>query len=114
MRETCLFCVSKHLAQAVVLVNESVTGYPLHSWLAVGHLAEAETESVEKYPTFANKIRSVRLALMGQEGEFFPESLMNLLKEAREIAEIINGVDDRQRTHQILFRNANVTKKSED
>lgn len=103
MRDTCLFCVSKHIAQAIVLVNESATGYPLHAWVAVGHLAEAETESLVKYPDLAQQIRKVRLALMGQDGEFEPLSLMQLLQEARNVASKINGIDDATRTYNILF-----------
>jgi hypothetical protein len=37
MRETCLFCVSKHLSQAIVLTTECAQGYPMHVWLAIGH-----------------------------------------------------------------------------
>ena len=44
MREQCLECVLKHLAQAEVLMAEAELGYPLHRWLAVGHLAGAEAE----------------------------------------------------------------------
>lgn len=33
MRETCLFCVSKHVAQAIVLMQEAFSGYPIHRWL---------------------------------------------------------------------------------
>ena len=103
MRETCLFCVSKHIAQSIVLVNEATTGYPIHIWIAVGHLAEAETECASKYPAFANKIRTVRLALMGQEGKFNHLSLMDLLKEAREIASKINNVDEETRIYNIIY-----------
>lgn len=44
IRETCIECCIKHVAQAVVLLCEVPKGYPLHKWLAVGHLAEAEDE----------------------------------------------------------------------
>lgn len=36
MRNSCLFCVSKHISQAIVLTIESVLGYPIHLWLAAG------------------------------------------------------------------------------
>lgn len=103
MRPVCLFCVSKHIAQAIVLVTEATLGYPEHIWLAVGHLAEAETESVSEFPELADKIREVRLALMGQEGTFQHDSLMTLLKLARNEAEIINGISERERVRDILF-----------
>jgi hypothetical protein len=102
MRETCLFCVSKHLSQAIVLVTETCTGYPLHIWFAIGHLAEAETESVSEYPEFAQKIRKVRLTLMGQDGKFNHTDLVDLLIEARGIAEQKNGIPEKERIAEIL------------
>lgn len=90
-RETCLFCVSKHLAQAQVLLDEARQGYPLHRWLAVGHLAEAESEALTDYPLFAQKIRCTRMVLMGQECTTFDEeSVMELLAYARKLAEGVN------------------------
>jgi len=44
MRKHCLECALKHVAQALVLLCEVPKGYPLHKWVAVGHLAEAEDE----------------------------------------------------------------------
>ncbi len=103
MRETCLLCVSKHIAQSIVLVTECCLGYPIHIWIAIGHLAEAESESCSEYPLFAQKIRCVRLALMGQEGEFKHTDLVNLLKEARQLAEKINGIGEEVRMQDILY-----------
>jgi hypothetical protein len=87
LRETCLYCVRKHLAQAIVLNIEARLGYPLHRWLAVGHLAEAESEAVNEYPELAEKIRLVRLALMGKEGELKGPEMMALLQAAEAVAE---------------------------
>lgn len=61
MRESCAKCVLKHLAQASVLLDESLLGYPEHKWLAVGHLAEAESEALGLDEALANGIRQVRL-----------------------------------------------------
>ena len=44
MREHCWECVMKHIAQACILEGEARLGYPVHMWLAMGHLAEAEAE----------------------------------------------------------------------
>jgi hypothetical protein len=103
MRGTCLFCVSKHISQAIVLVTECCQGYPIHIWVAIGHLAEAETESCSEFPDLAEKIRKVRLALMGQEGEFNHEGLMNLLKLVRDIASVINGIPEQERICKIIY-----------
>ena len=86
VRETCLFCVSKHLSQSIILMSEVKKGYPMHLWYAVGHLAEAEDESVIKQPKLSAQIRKVRLALMGQEGEYKPEEHVKLLYAVRHIA----------------------------
>lgn len=102
MRETCLFCVSKHIAQAIVLTCEAKKGYPFHLWLAVGHLAEAEDESMADFPHLSNDIRVVRMALMGQEGTFDNSALMKLLESARRTAEAINGIAEEERIKDIL------------
>ena len=103
MRETCLFCASKHIAQAIVLVTESCLGYPLHLWLAIGHLAEAESETCSVFPLLSQQIRYVRLSLMGQEGVFVHEELMDLLKTIRKVAEELNGVSEEVRVQGILY-----------
>jgi hypothetical protein len=102
MRKSCLFCVSKHLSQAIVLTIESALGYPIHLWLAVGHLAEAESEACSKYPEFAKEIRDIRISLMGQKGEFSHNSLMELLHKARALAEEGNKESEVDRIKEIL------------
>ncbi len=64
MREGCLLCVRKHLAQASILMDESILGYPHHRWLAIGHLAEAESECIEHSILITNEIRKIRLQIM--------------------------------------------------
>jgi hypothetical protein len=102
MRETCIFCVSKHISQAIVLVAESAKGYPFHIWLAVGHLAEAEDECISEFCGLSEKIRKIRLALMGQKGKFEHKSLMNLLIYVRRLAETFNKVKEEDRISNIL------------
>ena len=76
-REPCPLCTVKHLAQAVVLLNESLTGYPTHRWLAIGHMAEAEAEAPSL--DMANRIRGHRLRAM-DELEHIPD-MTELLDE---------------------------------
>lgn len=65
MRESCLDCARKHIAQAEILMLEYATGdYPVHKWYAVGHLAEAADEMMEKYPSVAETLRTERLKYM--------------------------------------------------
>ena len=61
MRPTCLECAGKHLAQACELIKEMNTGYPAFKWYVIGHLAEAEEETVRDYPSLANEIREYRV-----------------------------------------------------
>ena len=82
MRDSCTDCCRKHLAQAMVLILEANKGYPLHAWLAVGHMAEAEDEMLERYPEIANDIRNQRLKLMEtmREGKPAAPALMDLIE----------------------------------
>ena len=61
MRESCIKCFLKHLSQVCVLLDEAKMGYPLHFWFAMGHLAEASSESIGKWPNLANRVRALRL-----------------------------------------------------
>jgi hypothetical protein len=63
MRESCLSCVSKHIAKAIILLSESELGYPTHKYLALGNLSEAEDECLTSYPDLAKRIRRIRLQI---------------------------------------------------
>lgn len=64
-RPTCLDCVRKHLAQSIILLQEAENPeYKAQLWLGIGHLAEAESESMSSYPDLSNTIRDHRLAIM--------------------------------------------------
>lgn len=69
MRTSCLKCVRKHLAQASILLDESHLGYPHHKWFAIGHLAEAESESLLDYPKLSLEIREMRVNLIENKKE---------------------------------------------
>lgn len=77
MRPTCLDCVRKHLGQAAVLCDE-MAWYPDYKWFVVGHLAEAEAESIKERVELAYKIREARLLFM-DTGEI---SILPLIKAA--------------------------------
>ena len=84
-RTSCLDCVRKHIAQASILMDEASLGYPLHKWYAVGHLAEAESESLQQYPELSIKIRECRLSLMNKNAEVcFDKLLINICRVAKE------------------------------
>jgi hypothetical protein len=82
MRESCLDCTRKHIAQAIILLTESKLGHPEHKWLAIGHLAEAEAESIQKFLDLANKIRNVRLDIIDDD---YTINLLSLIIEATEL-----------------------------
>jgi hypothetical protein len=87
MRESCIDCVRKHIAQALILLTESKLGHPEYKWLAVGHLAEAEAESVLEFEGFANKVRTVRLSIIEDDYEIY---LLKLIREAGELEKNVN------------------------
>lgn len=82
MRPSCLNCVRKHLAQASILATEAVQGYPEHKWLAIGHLAEASEEAIDKWPGLAAEILFKRKAY---ETEDQPFRIIKLLEHVTEI-----------------------------
>lgn len=86
MREHCKECVLKHLGQASVLMDEALLGYPLHKVLAMGHMAEAESEALAKWPALANRIRDER-KIYEMEGGVI--DIMELIGKALEVD---NGV----------------------
>ena len=61
MRESCLVCARKHVAEAEVLMREAIMGYAEHAWLAVGQLAQAEAELIQDFPDLAHIIRAERI-----------------------------------------------------
>ena len=80
MRESCLDCVRKHLAQAIILLTEAKLGHPELFWIAIGHLAEAEAESVKQYWAIAIKIRHERHKVTDNE-EYDLEGLFDFIDE---------------------------------
>lgn len=80
MRTTCIDCAIKHLAQAQVLLDEMQLGYPTHRWLAMGHLAEAESELLDQQPELAHEIRQARI-IVANDGVLDYEHLLTLLLE---------------------------------
>lgn len=86
-RGDCANCVRKHLGQAAALLQESLQGYPEHTWLAIGHLAEAEAESQNKFPEFAEKLRAARK--MVESGKGYP----NVPELIAEMNELVKGKD---------------------
>jgi len=71
-RKPCADCSRKHLAQAAILLQESIAGYPEHRWLAIGHVAEAEAEIAGLYPDVAQGLRASRKA-MESDKEVMPD-----------------------------------------
>lgn len=99
-----LFCASKHLSQAYILAVESLQGYTYHRWLAVGHLGEAERETINEYKEFSDKIRNLRAKMMGQVNDGWSlQDITNLLVEARNLAVEHNGYSEKE--HLFKFYN---------
>jgi hypothetical protein len=92
MRKPCADCCRKHLASAMVLLDEAHLGYPVHRWIAVGHLQEAESESIGWNYEFAKKIRACRLEVMKSHAASFTHCIEDLLIEACILAGEIEDV----------------------
>lgn len=76
----CFACCLKHLGQAAVLVDEAINGYPAHWHLAVGHMAEAESEVLGAYQDLSKAIRKVRKQVQSKNRPDFLH-LFNLVEE---------------------------------
>lgn len=97
MRPNCMGCTRKHLSQAIVLMMEAFMGYPIHRWIAMGHLAEAEAECFFIYPDLAKEIRKARLQI--QDNKFFdpkqdPDLMEILLKADNLIKDVVGMQND--------------------
>lgn len=126
MRVTCLNCARKHLAQASILMMEAEQGYPLHAWLAMGHMAEAADELVARYPEMANIIRENRKIYEHavDEGEAPPSvPIVTLIADITKLADeektsstsvesiddeirLLHEEDEREAAHQQALREA--------
>lgn len=81
MRKSCLKCGVKHIGQAIVLMNESLQGYPHHRLLAIGHLAEAADELILDYPDIAFTVRSIRLQILDLDFNTVATDLDDLMRQ---------------------------------
>lgn len=61
--------------------NEIKAGYPDHYWLALGEMAEAETELISEAPVLAERIRLAR-----KTWEADPAARIDILSLIKEIA----------------------------
>lgn len=71
MRESCVQCACKHIAQARALMLECAKGYE-HKLFALGHLAEAEDELAKDHPDLCKWVRQYRLKLENDDHYEFP------------------------------------------
>lgn len=78
-RPSCIRCTIKHITKAIALLVESRLGYPLHRFLAVGELAEAEAEALRWYG-LAVSIREERVRIL--DDPTYEPDLMPLLEQA--------------------------------
>ena len=95
MRPSCLDCARKHLAKALININESLLGYPAHRWLAIGNMSEAEDELVIRYKQQALMIREHRKAY-----EQDPNYIIPILEIIDDLTTVFDRqVQENNRTH---------------
>ena len=58
----------------------------MHFWYAIGHMAEAESECMGKYPELAALIRAERLVMLETDGYF--TDFDHLIIAANDLAEL--------------------------
>lgn len=95
MRKACLECVSKHVGNAVAVMDECHMGYPQYMPLVEGHLDQAASEALKEFPILAMELRAFRqqwssamaayLAGVKDNKQYFPdvEALLMELHETR-------------------------------
>ena len=59
-------------------MQEAELGYPLHRWLAIGHMAEAESEILSSEPEIARLIREKRKLYEADPGAYI--DVLDLIK----------------------------------
>lgn len=80
VRTACADCCRKHIAQAIILMNESFMGYPEHADMALAHLREAAEEIVAQDEAMAEAILAEHNKVDSNR-DYYPE-LTPLLKKA--------------------------------
>jgi len=88
----CWDCTRKHLAGALVFMEETYAGYPEHRWLAVGDLLHAERESRSVNADFADRVRMCRVGIMSgyEQSKAFAGCIFDLIVMACKLS----GEDD--------------------
>lgn len=93
MRPSCPYCAAKHISQAIILFSEAAQGYPLHWYLALGHLAEAGDELILDQYDLAVELRAVRKEIEGVSDRTHAEhknlfaKVLSILKKVAELIE---------------------------
>lgn len=83
-RPSCIMCFRKHIAQAIVLLEEYISNSELYwdrRWLAMGHMQEAAVETFEDYPELGVEVYHIRKQ-MESHPEFIPQ-LLPLINKTR-------------------------------
>ena len=92
IRESCVLCACKHIAQARVLMLEykrSPKEYDEHYFFAMGHLAEAEDELVRYHAALSTILRHHRKKLEADDQYAYPytELILNVAKNGEDETE---------------------------
>ncbi len=106
-RLSCLDCVSKHVAQASILGNESVMGYPEHLDIARAHLAEAISETPAEATALRNTLEFCLAKTTKDREPFIPiYSLLKLVSEIRANPTIQEQMTEAESTLELSFTDA--------
>ena len=116
MRSSCLMCGSKHVAEAEVLMKESLLGYPIHALLCLGHLSQAEDELLAEYPEIANMIRAERIKyqtglsyniVKSEKGEFLDLEAGYSINTVELLYEIVKKIIEKDQKETVEIKEPN-------
>lgn len=94
-RVQCPDCTRKHLAQAIINLQESIDGHPELRVLAVGHLCEACSECRQILPDISAQLDET-WRRMFKEPTFIPELMPVIEAISKRIEEAANGLQGTQ------------------
>ena len=92
--------INRHIAQAIILLQESRLGYKFHRWFASGHLAIAESMMLTDDPSRdVETLRSCRLDIMSGNTTDLRDWLAPRYRRTMAVAHLMEAESESRREH---------------
>jgi hypothetical protein len=99
-REGPISEINRHIAQAIILMQESRLGYKFHRWFASGHLAIAESMMLTDDPSRdVETLRSCRLDIMSGNTTDLRDWLAPRYHRTMAVAHLMEAESESRREH---------------